>query len=199
MQKSWLPILVVLACSSSACGNKKPRSNGEVPATPASAAPSLPTAPVVALAGGEPKPLAEVVAGKVAVIDLWATWCTACRDVSKNVELLAEAHKGKDFVAVGLDVGEERDVVSAFFGTASPKIPIYLDAGFRVPDALGARELPTILVVDRDGKIRLVKKKVDTDVLRLVDKLLTDEKPAAAATASASAAPVATTSASATP
>ena len=66
--------------------------------------------------------------------------------------------------------------MAAFFG-APPQIPIYLDTQFRVADALGARELPTILVVDRDGKIRLVKKKVDSEVLRLVEKLLAEPKP----------------------
>lgn len=182
-----LSFVVVLAWLLGACSSKKPPTSGELVVTPASASPSLPTTAVEPLqSGGQAKPLADIVAGKVAVIDLWATWCTACRDVSKNVELMAEAHREKPFVAVGLDVGEERDVVSAFFGGAAPKIPIYLDSQFRVADALGARELPTILVVDRDGKIRLVKKKVDSDVLRLVDKLLAD---GATPTASSSATP----------
>lgn len=196
MKSSRLSLVVVLACFASACSSKKPPSSGELVVTPASASPSLPGAAVEPLANGsQPQPLADVVAGKVAVVDLWATWCTACRDVSKNVELMAEAHRNQAFVAVGLAVGEERDVVSAFFGSAAPKIPIYLDTQFRVADALGARELPTILVVDRDGKIRLVKKKVDGDVLRLVDKLLADEeKPAPGASA-----PAASASASATP
>jgi thiol-disulfide isomerase/thioredoxin len=181
MRTLRLSFVVVLAWGLFGCGSKKPRPSGEVPMTPASASPSLPGAAVEPLAsGGKPQPLAEVVSGKVAVIDLWATWCTACRDVSKNVELMAEAHREKPFVAVGLAVGEERDVVSAFFGSGTPKIPTYLDPQFRVADALGARELPTILVVDRDGKIRLVKKKVDGDVLRLVDKLLAEgDTPAA--------------------
>lgn len=186
MLKLRLPLSVVLACALAACGGKKPRSNAEAPVTAASAAPSLPSPPVLPLAPGDPVPLADVVAGKVAVVDLWATWCTACRDVSKNVELLAEAHKGKGFVAVGLDVGEERDVVSAFFGGTPPKIPIYLDPQFRVADALDARELPTILVVDRDGKVRMVKRKVDSDVLRLVEKLLS-EAPSSSPIASTSA------------
>jgi thiol-disulfide isomerase/thioredoxin len=184
MKRPRLSFLVVLAWSLSACSSKKPPESGELVITPASASPSLPAAAVEPLEiGGQPKPLADIVAGKVAIIDLWATWCTACRDVSKNVELMAEAHREKAFIAVGLDVGEERDVVSAFFGGTPPKIPIYLDTQFRVADALGARELPTILVVDRDGKIRMVKKKVDSDVLRLVDKLLADEKPAPSASA----------------
>lgn len=178
MKDPRLSFLVVLAWLLSACGSKKPTSSGELVVTPASASPSLPAAAVEPLAsGGQARPLAEVVAGKVAVIDLWATWCTACRDVSKNVELMAEAHRDKPFMAVGLDVGEERDVVGAFFGGRAPKIPIYLDTQFRVADALGARELPTILVVDRDGKIRLVKKKIDSEVLRLVDKLLAEPAP----------------------
>lgn len=175
-------VLLVLGLLSSGCSSKKPRTESGRATAPAKSATALPTALVEPLASGASVTLAEVVNGKVAVIDLWATWCTACRDVSKNVELLAEAHKGKPFVAVGLDVGEERSVVGAFFDGQPPKFPIYLDSQFKVADALGARELPTILVVDKNGKIRLVKKKVDSDVLSLVEQLLA-EAPAAGSSA----------------
>jgi len=182
MFRQPLSVLLVLGLLSTACSSKKPRTNSELAKATAKNASALPTAPVGPLAGGTAVTLAEVVNGKVAVIDLWATWCTACREVSKNVELLAEAHKGKAFVAIGLDVGEERSIVSAFFDGQPAKIPIYLDSQFKVADALGARELPTVLVVDKSGKIRLVKKKVDSDVLSLVEQLLAEAPAASSAT-----------------
>jgi hypothetical protein len=49
---------------------------------------------------------------------------------------------------------------------------VYLDATFRVPDKLGQKELPTVLIVDRDGQVRLARRKVDGSVLKLVGELL---------------------------
>lgn len=160
-----LVTLVLLGCKSS------PQNPGSRPA-PVLLDTPLPSSPVAPLAGGPAVPLEQVVKGKVAVIDLWASWCEACREVSKNVDLLAEVHKGDAFLAVGLDVGEEPLVVSRFLEGRMPAYPIYLDPEFRVPDALGATELPTVLVVDKNGRIRLIRRKIDGDVLRAVKDLL---------------------------
>lgn len=143
---------------------------------------SLPDVAVEPLAAaGAPSPgpvsIREVSRGRVTVIDLWASWCTACRDVSKQVEQLAQQKKGTDLVVVGLDVGEDRATVASFLEDKKPAYPIYLDAAFALPDAIGQRELPAVIVVDREGVIRIVRKKLEPEVLKLVDDLLAAPPP----------------------
>lgn len=161
-------------------------SRANEPTVQASSAPSeLPDLPVTPLDGGAPLGLREAVKGKVAVIDLWATWCTACREVTKNVELLHRSKQGTDLVVIGLDVGEERSVVESFLEGRKPAYAIYLDPKLTVADRLHQTELPAVIVVDRTGAIRMVRNRIDPAMLGLVDHLLAEGGPAAPAAPSA--------------
>lgn len=46
--------------------------------------------------------LSDVINGKVALIDLWASWCGSCRVRSKSVIPVYEKYKNKGFVVVGI-------------------------------------------------------------------------------------------------
>lgn len=164
-----LLLLVVSVCLLTACGGAKKRPLLAEHAPVATRATELPVSP---LADGPAQPLSEVIRGKVAVVDLWATWCSACREVSKNAELLARVHPQDKLVVVGLSVGEERDVVARFLAGKAPPHPIYLDPEVRVADAFGAKELPTIVVFDRQGRVVAQARKIDLEIVRLVDRLV---------------------------
>ncbi|NUP05907.1 MAG: TlpA family protein disulfide reductase [Polyangiaceae bacterium] len=140
----------------------------------------LPAASIAPLEGGAARPVAEVTRGKVAVIDIWATWCGACKNVAATLELLADARKHTDLLIVGVDVGEDRETVARYFDGKQPRYPIYLDPDFAVANGLSQTELPAVVVVDRTGTVRLVGRKVDKAMVKLVDELLA--APAAAPT-----------------
>lgn len=170
VRKSRL-LLVVASLVFTACGRSSP------PVNASSAPVALPEVSVEPLAGGGAVSIGQVTKGRVTVIDLWASWCTACRDVSKQVDQLAQQKKGTDLVVVGLDVGEDRATVASFLADKKPTYDIYLDAAFALPDALGQRELPAVIVVDREGVVRMVRKKVDPEMTKLVDDLLAAPAP----------------------
>lgn len=152
--------VVGMGCSRPPSHVKAPRAANPKP---------LPDVTVTELAGG-PKKLSEIVRGKVAVIDLWASWCTACRPVSARVAKLAEAHRDDpDLVVVGLDSGEDAKAVTAFLEGKMPPHAVYLDPDFTLADALGARELPAVVVVDKTGAVISVTRKLDASVVRLIE------------------------------
>ncbi len=158
--------LLAVAALSSGCGPSSPRVKISRAADPK----PLPASLVTPLDGGAPLAVDEVVRGKVAVIDLWASWCTACRPVSARVAKLAEAHAGDPSLAViGVDAGEEAAAVRDSFAGKAPPVPTYLDPSFGLADALGTRELPAVVVVDRRGRVISVTKKLDAAVVRLVE------------------------------
>jgi thiol-disulfide isomerase/thioredoxin len=125
---------------------------------------------------GKAKSLREVTKGKVVVVDLWATWCGACREVSSRAAELAQSTTDADFMVVGVAEGEETSTISSFLGNASPPYAMYVDHQFDLSEDIGAEEIPTILVVDRNGKVRSVSKKLDAATVHLVGELLA-EKP----------------------
>jgi thiol-disulfide isomerase/thioredoxin len=81
---------------------------------------ALPDIEVEAL-DGHARSLREVTKGKVAVVDLWATWCTSCREVSARAAELAKANDDPDLMVVGVAEGEERDTISRFLGGPLPR------------------------------------------------------------------------------
>lgn len=56
---------------------------------------------------GKEHRLSDEIKGKVALIDLWASWCGPCRRKSKSMIPLYETYKDKGFTVVG--VARERD------------------------------------------------------------------------------------------
>lgn len=51
---------------------------------------------------GEMKKVSELIKGKVAVIDMWASWCGPCRYLSKSMIPVYEKYKDKGFTIVGV-------------------------------------------------------------------------------------------------
>lgn len=141
----------------------------QAPAGPRAA--SLPTQPVQSL-DGRAAPLRAVVAGSVTVVDLWATWCTACEVEWPKLERLNAAYRERGLRVVGLSVGEAPSVVAAYVAGKPFSYPVYLDPEFRVADALGDKQLPTLLLVDREGRIVHRSASLDQDLLDRIKSLL---------------------------
>lgn len=121
---------------------------------------------------GHAASLTAALGGSPGVIDLWATWCTACERERPKLERLQAAYAARGLRVIGLDVGEAPSVVSAYLAQKRISYPIYLDPEFRIADALGDQELPTILVVDKEGRITHRSTSLDQQTLAAVKSLL---------------------------
>jgi thiol-disulfide isomerase/thioredoxin len=51
---------------------------------------------------GTPHTLSKEIAGKIALIDLWASWCGPCRRTSMSMIPIYEAYKDRGFTIVGV-------------------------------------------------------------------------------------------------
>jgi thiol-disulfide isomerase/thioredoxin len=115
---------------------------------------------------------AERFRGHVVVLDFWASWCQQCRETVPQVRRLAEAFAPRGLVVIGVNAGdpapEAADAARAF-GIA---YPIALDPELAFSDRLGASGLPTLVVLDRDGRIAHRAKHVDEETLAVIRKLL---------------------------
>lgn len=116
--------------------------------------------------------LGKLVAGKVAVIDLWATWCEPCRETIPKVVRLHAAYAQSDLVVVGIHVGDGADGAAGFAADAGMEYPQFADRDFAFSDLVGSREVPTLLVVDRQGTIVHRASELNSEVLALVRELL---------------------------
>jgi thiol-disulfide isomerase/thioredoxin len=102
--------------------------------------------------GGEPTRLADAVAGRVALVSLWATWCTSCQQELPALARL-EARLGQRARVVAVAVGEPRGQVARFVAERGLSWAQLVDERFHLADALRERRVPATLVLDREGRI----------------------------------------------
>jgi cytochrome c biogenesis protein CcmG/thiol:disulfide interchange protein DsbE len=95
----------------------------------------------------------EDMRGKVWILNVWASWCVACRE--EHPLLMAFAKKG--LVPIyGLDYKDERADATAWLGRfGNPYEASLVDADGRVGIDFGVYGVPETFVIDRDGIIRL--------------------------------------------
>jgi thiol-disulfide isomerase/thioredoxin len=154
---SVLPRLAVLAALVvlGGCGGTARRPLSLIPA--ASAAPLPPLE--YRLLDGAPWTSASAT-GRVLVVDVWATYCKPCRKAFPKLNQLAAAHP--EAVVIGLSVDEDDADVRAFLAEIPATYPIARDPAMSVREApLQLSKLPTLLVVDRRGRVRLQTEKMD--------------------------------------
>ncbi len=136
--------LAVLAC-------------GGAPARPAprpiAAAAAAPLPPVeYRLRSGEPWS-SRAALGRVIVLDVWATYCQPCRKAFPKLGALAAAHP--EAVVIGVSVDEDDAAVEAFLREVPAAFTIARDPAQSVQSGpLAISRLPTLLVVDRRGRVR---------------------------------------------
>jgi thiol-disulfide isomerase/thioredoxin len=106
--------------------------------------------------------------GQIVLVDFWATWCGPCQIQARILESLHGDFKGKvQFLAA--NVGEDEATVKSFLQKKPFPYPVLLDPDDTVSSTLGVYALPTLMIVDKKGKILFIQPGVaDGPTLRQV-------------------------------
>lgn len=144
-----LAALAVLAAAlgGAACAGA-PRALAPIPAGAAAPLPSL----EYRLRTGETW-TSRAALGRVIVLDAWATYCRPCRKAFPKLGRLAAAYPGA--VVIGVSVDEDDAAVEAFLREVPAAFAIARDPQRTLQfGPLAMTRLPTLLVVDRLGRVR---------------------------------------------
>jgi thiol-disulfide isomerase/thioredoxin len=105
--------------------------------------------------------------GQVVVVDFWATWCGPCHLQAQILEPIYRDYKGRGVQFLAANVGEELETVKSFLKSKPFPYPVLLDPKDSVASKLGVYALPTLLVVDTQGRLAFIQSGIaDGDTLR---------------------------------
>ena len=104
-------------------------------------------------ADGSARTLADF-AGRVVLLNFWATWCVPCVEEMPALDRLQGALGGPGFEVVALSIDRQgKELVVPFLARLKiNRLAVYLDPPGRSMRALGVRGLPTTLLIDRQGR-----------------------------------------------
>lgn len=110
----------------------------------------LPQLPALVHLDGRPA-MAQGLAGKSHVINLWATWCPPCR---RELPMLAEVAEKSSLPILLVNQGEAASIVAAYLTAQGvPGDAVLLDGGSRLSGLVGSTALPTTLFVNAEGLV----------------------------------------------
>lgn len=92
------------------------------------------------------------LAGKVVLVNFWATWCPPCRKEMPDLDALYKRFRGKGLVILAIS-DEDREKVAPFIAAGKFSYPILLDTGRHVNDEFIVQGIPKSFVYDRSGKM----------------------------------------------
>ena len=92
-------------------------------------------------------------AGKIVVLNLWASWCPPCRAEMPDLQRLYSAYAARGVVVVGVDEGESREHAASFARALGIRYPIWIDEDQRYGRVYAALGLPTTVIVNRSGVV----------------------------------------------
>ena len=141
-----------LAAALTGCRTAAPRAGGATtPGAPGPASSAWQEVPLSDL-DSRPVTLAKVLAGRPALVNLWAPWCERCKTELPDLDRLSHRLEGCA-VVVGVAVGEDAPHTAAFVHERGLGYPQVVDEGFHLADTLRQSRVPTTLVIDGAGTI----------------------------------------------
>jgi peroxiredoxin len=103
---------------------------------------------------GHPQTLGAY-AGKVLIVDFWATWCQPCKQSFPAYQKLVSKMSG-DLAVVGISQDDDPKGIKAFLAETGATFPVAWDDGKAVAKAYDPPTMPTAYVVDKSGIVRFV-------------------------------------------
>jgi len=130
---------------------------------------------------------ASRLAGKIVILDFWATWCSPCQETMPDVQALHERYADDDRVVVlSVNIASPDDVetpnrVVTYWAKQEYTVPMAYDRAGMSASVYDVDVIPTLLVVDASGQVRErivgASAAVEKRVPKILDRLKAEPAP----------------------
>lgn len=93
-------------------------------------------------------------AGKVVLVDFWASWCSPCRQSFPWMKALQDKYGRQGLEVVAINVDADRKEADRFLKEYLPNFDIYYDAKGQLAEQFKVQTMPTSFLIDASGKAR---------------------------------------------
>jgi len=103
---------------------------------------------------GEAGKLSQIIEGRVALVDFWASWCRPCRqEISENLIRIYKRYGKKGLQVVGVDVWDKPEQHKQAVEQMGITYPQLIDTTRNATTTYGISGIPQILLIGADGTI----------------------------------------------
>jgi cytochrome c biogenesis protein CcmG, thiol:disulfide interchange protein DsbE len=106
-------------------------------------------------ADGKPVRL-EDCAGKVVLLDFWASWCGPCKQEMPFLTELDSTYRGRGLSILAVNIDKNPKNTGTFLAglRSKPAFPVLMDGASTIPPLYKLEGMPTTVLIDRKGLIR---------------------------------------------
>jgi peroxiredoxin len=94
--------------------------------------------------------------GQVVLVNFWATWCGPCRAEMPHLDQLYQKYHKSGFVLLGVNIDDNPATALTTAQKLGVSFPILLDTDKKVSKLYNLTDMPSTVVIDRDGKMRFL-------------------------------------------
>lgn len=95
--------------------------------------------------------LSRALQDKPVIINFWASWCPPCRQEMPDLDAVARAIPGVQFIGVAID--DSVSNAAAYAAQVGTSYPIAVDLDYALDDAYAIQYLPQTWIIDEDGTV----------------------------------------------
>lgn len=95
-------------------------------------------------------------AGKIVLVNFWASWCAPCREELPQLQRLHSRFQNSDFAVVGINIDKEPANAQRFANLLGITFTTFLDPDHTVIERFKAKAMPSSYLIDRTGTVRQV-------------------------------------------
>ena len=93
------------------------------------------------------------LAGKVVLVNFWATWCGPCKEEMPSLARLQKQLDPAEFTLLTVTTDLQRQGITHFLSQLGISLPVLFDEDQEVSRSFMVRGLPTTIVIARDGTL----------------------------------------------